>query len=180
PMIVGLVALSVALSAAFFWWLARAPEPFLPIPVLKNPVMRMGTAATSFAMSASIGLTIFVPLYFELVHQLSASDSGLALIPLAALTTPGTVVSGQVMMRRQRYKWVPIVMLLVAIAGLALLIWRPALPLVVVVGFGVAPERGTRAASSMTAATVGGMGEHAEHVFSMVFMAAAVCLALAL
>jgi EmrB/QacA subfamily drug resistance transporter len=238
PMIVGLVALSVALSAAFFWWLARAPEPFLPIPVLKNPVMRMGTAATSFAMSASIGLTIFVPLYFELVHKLSASDSGLALIPLAALTTPGTVVSGQVMLRRRRYKWVPIVMLLVAIAGLALLIWRPALPLIAVMGllgmtsiaigsvypvatvsiqnavahhqvgvamgamnffralasafavatmgsivltgFGVAPERGTRLSATMMTATADGTGAPVEHVFSLVFMAAAVCLALAL
>lgn len=238
PLIVGLIALSTGLSAAFFWWLTRAPEPFLPIPVLKNPVMRMGTAATSFAMSASIGLTIFVPLYFEFVHKLSASDSGLALIPLAALTTPGSVLSGQIMTRRQRYKWVPIVMLLVAIAGLALLIWRPALPLVVVMGllgmtsiaigsvypvatvsiqnavphhqvgvamgamnffralasafavaamgaivlagFGVAPERGTRVSASMMAATVDGMGAHAEHVFSMVFMAGAVCLALAL
>jgi predicted MFS family arabinose efflux permease len=132
PMIVGLIALSLVLSALFFWWLTQAPEPFLPIPVLANPVMRMGTAATSFAMSASIGLTIFVPLYFELVHKLSASDSGLALIPLAALTTPGSVVAGQVMMRRRRYKWVPIAMLLAAIAALALLIWRPALPLAVV------------------------------------------------
>jgi EmrB/QacA subfamily drug resistance transporter len=238
PVIAGLVGLSIVLSAGFFWWLTRVPEPFLPIPVLKNPVMRMGTAATSFAMSASIGLTIFVPLYFELVHKLSASDSGLALIPLAALTTPGTVMSGQVMMRRQRYKWVPIVMLVVAIAGLALLIWRPALPLVVVMallgitsmaigsvypvatvsiqnavprhqvgvamgamnffralssafavaamgaivlaGFGVAPEHGSRVSASMMAASVDGMGAHAEHVFSMVFVAGAVCLALAL
>ena len=49
--------------------------------MLANPVMLMGTAANSFSMGASIGLIIFVPLYYELVQHLSASDSGLALIP---------------------------------------------------------------------------------------------------
>jgi EmrB/QacA subfamily drug resistance transporter len=134
PVIVTLVVASLALTAAFSWWLTRAPEPFLPLAVLKNPVMRMGTMATAFAMAASIGLTIFVPLYFELVHHLSASDSGLALIPLAALTTPGSVLSGQVMMRRRHYKWVPIVVVGVSIAALAVLIARPALPLLPVMG----------------------------------------------
>jgi len=51
---------------------------------------------------------------------------------------------------------------------------------IVLAGFGVAPERGTRVSASMMAATVGGIGERAEHVFSMVFLAGAVCLALAL
>src|SRR5262249_31665692 len=105
-----------------------------PLAVLANPIMRTGTIATSFAMAASIGLTIFVPLYFELVHKLSASDSGLALIPLAALTTPGSILSGQVMMRRQRYKWVPFPGVAVALAALAVLILNPALPLLPVMG----------------------------------------------
>ena len=45
-------------------------------------------------------MTIFVPLYFEVVHMLSASQSGLALIPLA-LTTPGSILSGRALIRGQ-------------------------------------------------------------------------------
>ena len=71
--------------------LRRASEPFLPLTVLNNPVMRMGTASASLAMGVSIGLTIVVPMYFEVVHQLSATESGIALIPLA-LTTPGSLL----------------------------------------------------------------------------------------
>jgi MFS family permease len=78
-------------------------------------------------MGASIGLVIFVPLYYELVHRLSASDSGLALVPLA-LTTPGSILSGRAMLHMRRYKWVPVVGLAVGIVGLGLLIWQPALP----------------------------------------------------
>ncbi len=134
PAIVGLVALSLVLSLLFCWWLTRAPEPFLPIPVLANPVMRMGTAATSCAMATSIGLTIFVPLYFEIAHGLSASDSGLALVPLAALTTPGSIASGQVMLRYRRYKWLPASALAIALAALTVLIWHPMLPLAAAIG----------------------------------------------
>ena len=126
--IIALVAASGILSLGFGWRLTQAPEPFLPLSVLANPIMYMGTAANSFAMGASIGLVIFVPLYYELVHHLSASDSGLALVPLA-LTTPGSILSGRAMLHMRNYKWVPLVGLVVGIAGLGLLIWQPALAL---------------------------------------------------
>src|SRR5712671_6128281 len=126
--IVALVAGSGALALALAWRLTRAPEPFLPLSVLAEPIMYTGTAANSFAMGAAIGLVIFVPLYYELVHHLSASDSGLALVPLA-LTTPGSILSGRAMLHMRRYKWVPVVGLVVGIAGLGLLVWQPALAL---------------------------------------------------
>src|SRR5215472_1900068 len=126
--IIALLAGSGILSFAFVWRLTHAPEPFLPLSVMAEPIMYMGTAANSFAMGASIGLVIFVPLYYEFVHHLSASDSGLALVPLA-LTTPGSVLSGRAMLHMRRYKWVPLVGLAVGIVGLALLIWKPTMAL---------------------------------------------------
>lgn len=126
--IFGLIAASLVLSLLFGWRLVRAPEPFLPLSVLNNQVMRTGTTAASFAMGTSIGLTIFVPLYFEVVHKLSATESGLALIPLA-LTTPGSLLSGQAMLYWRHYKLAPIVGLVLALAALAILVWRPDLPL---------------------------------------------------
>jgi EmrB/QacA subfamily drug resistance transporter len=128
PLIVGLIGGSFVLSLLFGFRLARAPEPFLPLSVLNNPVMRMGTTAASFAMGTSIGLTIFVPLYFEVVHHLSATEAGLALIPLA-LTTPGSLLSGQAMMYWKHYKRAPVIGLSVALVVLALLVWRPDMPL---------------------------------------------------
>jgi EmrB/QacA subfamily drug resistance transporter len=126
--IIALITTSGLLSLAFAWRLTHAPEPFLPLSVMVEPIMYTGTAANSFAMGASIGLVIFVPLYYELVHHLSASDSGLALIPLA-LTTPGSILSGRAMLHMRRYKWVPVVGLVIGIVGLGLLIWQPELVL---------------------------------------------------
>ncbi|HVY57780.1 MAG TPA: MDR family MFS transporter [Xanthobacteraceae bacterium] len=130
--ILGLIAGSALLSVAFSYRLTQAPEPFLPLPVLANPIVRMGTTATSCAVGTSIGLTIFMPLYYESVHGLSASDAGLALIPIAVMTTPGSMLSGRVMMYMRHYKWVPIVGLSLAIATLAVLIVWPRAPLLVV------------------------------------------------
>ena len=76
----------------------------------------------------SIGLTIFVPLYYELVHGLSASDSGLALIPIVMMTTPGSFLSGRAMLYMNRYKWVPILLLSLAAIAVALLVLHPLMP----------------------------------------------------
>jgi hypothetical protein len=126
--ILGLVALSAVLSALFGLRLATAEEPFLPLSVLNHPVMRMGTASASLAMGTSIGLTIVVPMYFEVAHKLSATESGIALIPLA-MTTPGSLLAGQAMLYWKHYKRAPVIGLIFALIALTFLIWRPDMPL---------------------------------------------------
>jgi predicted MFS family arabinose efflux permease len=136
------VAASLALSLAFVWWLRLAPEPFLPLTVLRNPVMRAGTAATSWMLGAVLGLTVYMPLYFQVVHKLSATEAGLALIPIVVMTTPGSMVSGRSMMHLRRYKISAIVGAIIAIASLTVLCVRPAMPLygviivLTLIGFG--------------------------------------------
>ena len=128
PQVLGLIGASFVLSLLFGWRLTRAPEPFLPLTVLNNPVMRTGTASASFAMGTSIGLTIIVPLYFETVHHMTSTESGLALIPLA-LTTPGSLLAGQAMLHWKHYKRAPAIGLCFALVALSFLVWRPDLPL---------------------------------------------------
>ena len=131
PQILSLIAVSFLLSLAFGWRLARAPEPFLPLNVLNNPVMRMGTGCASLAMGVQIALTIFVPLYFEVAHGLTATESGIALIPIA-LTTPGSLLSGQAMLYWKRYKRAPVIGMWLALAAMAFLVWKPDMPLLYV------------------------------------------------
>ena len=123
-----LLLAAVVLTAAFIWWVLRAEEPFLPVAVLNNSIMRAGCCTTACTQGVSIGLTIFVPLYYELVHGLSASDSGLALIPIVMMTTPGSYLSGRAMLYMDHYKWAPIVMLSLAAASVALLVVHPLMP----------------------------------------------------
>jgi len=141
--IAALLVAAAALSLLFAWRLMCAPEPFLPLPILANPVMRMGSLCTSFSQGVVIGLTIFLPLYFEVVHKFSASDAGLALIPIVVMSTPGSILAGRGMMSLDHYKRVPIICLSLSIAALALLVWKPAMPplavaaVLTVVAFGI-------------------------------------------
>jgi EmrB/QacA subfamily drug resistance transporter len=128
PPIAALLLAAAVLLIGFTWRLTRAPEPFLPLPVLANPVMRMGTVCTSFSQGVVIGLTIFLPLYFEVVHKFSASDSGLALIPIVVMSTPGSILAGRAMMSLNHYKRVPLICLSCSITALSLLVWNPAMP----------------------------------------------------
>jgi EmrB/QacA subfamily drug resistance transporter len=124
PQIIALLVLSLVLSLAFGWRLATAAEPFLPLTVLNNPVMRTGTASASLAMGVQIGLTIIIPMYFEVVHHLSATESGIALIPIA-LTTPGSLLSGQAMLYWKHYKRAPTIGLCFALLAETYLVWQP-------------------------------------------------------
>ena len=126
--IAALILASAVLSVLFVWRLLRASEPFLPLPILANPVMRMGTVCTSFSQGVVIGLTIFLPLYYEVVHKFTASDSGLALIPIVVMSTPGSILAGRAMMVLTHYKRVPVFGLVCSIAALSVMVWNPATP----------------------------------------------------
>ena len=141
--VLGLFALSVALWICFILRLRAAPEPFLPLNILANKVARMGTLLSACNVSSMIGLTIFVPLYFESVMGLSSSASGLALIPLMVVSNLGAVFSGRSLAWVRHYKRLPMAGLTISIASLASLAWNPlqTLPVVLLhlaaVGIGI-------------------------------------------
>ena len=83
----------------------------------------MGTLSAFFGMGTYIGLTIYMPVYFETVSGLSASNSGLALIPLMIGTVCGATLSGRVMLHMENYKQLPMWGLAGAMAGVAVLIF---------------------------------------------------------
>jgi EmrB/QacA subfamily drug resistance transporter len=121
PVIMAMVGASVALALAFVWHARNADEPFLPLSLMGGTVVPYAMAAGGCAMGAMIGLTVHLPLYYEVVYHLSASEAGLALIPLAAVSTGGAAIAGQTMVHARHYKRVAIVGTAVAaLAGAAL------------------------------------------------------------
>jgi sugar phosphate permease len=96
-------------AGAFIWRITHEDEPFLPVAIFLNKIARRASTASACAMGTSIGLTIFMPLYFQLVHGYSPSDAGLALIPIVVMNVPGALLAGRVMMYFRKYKWLPVV-----------------------------------------------------------------------
>src|SRR5450631_630555 len=125
-----LLLTSAILWGLFAWRLLATVEPFLPLAVLGNPVVRCAALAGACAMATLVGMTIFVPLYFEVVLHLSASQSGMALIPLMGATVALSTVTGRLLMHMTHYKRLALAGLMVAL--LALAIWPAAMPTVLV------------------------------------------------
>lgn len=116
--IIGLLASSALFWVLFAIRLKLAAEPLISADLLQNKVVGYGTAAAFFGMGVFIGLTIYIPIFLEGAYGLTASRSGLALVPVMIGTVVGATFSGRVMIHVRHYKRVPIVGLLFAIASL--------------------------------------------------------------
>ncbi|WP_024512479.1 MDR family MFS transporter [Bradyrhizobium sp. ARR65] len=108
PAILAMVGAGVALALAFVWQAGRTDEPFLPLSLIGGSVVPYGLVTSGCALGAMIGLTVHLPLYYEVVYHLSASEAGLGLIPLAAISTLGAATAGRTMARVKHYKRVAI------------------------------------------------------------------------
>jgi EmrB/QacA subfamily drug resistance transporter len=124
--ILGLLMGSCALWLLFALRVATAPEPFIPLAILREPVVGAIAAAGFCSVGVIIGLSIFLPLYFELVLGFTPSGSGTALIVFLAAATVGSFAAGRLMIRTAHYKRVPAGGLLLGIAMLAVFAARPA------------------------------------------------------
>jgi MFS family permease len=124
--ILGLFAASAVGWVLFGLRLATAAEPFIPLSVLGNSVVRNGVTSVFFAVGSLVGLSVFIPLYFEAILGLSAAGSGIALIALMGGTVVGATIAGRIMMHYTHYKRTGLAGLAVATIVMAVLAIWPA------------------------------------------------------
>jgi predicted MFS family arabinose efflux permease len=122
PVIVGLALLAVASVAFFCLAETRAAEPVLPLHVFRNRNFTLSSAMSFLVGLMLFGALTFLPLYQQTVQHLSATGSGLMLIPMMFGSMVTTILAGQVTTRAGRYKIFPILGGLGMIAGLLLLL----------------------------------------------------------
>jgi EmrB/QacA subfamily drug resistance transporter len=121
----GTVALAlggVALAVGFVARERRAPEPVLPLRLFANPVLR-AAAGINFTSGLLLWCGIFfVPLFVQEVSGVSASSSGVVLVPLMFGAAFGTLVTGRLVARNGRYRAWPIVGSVMMTVAVALLV----------------------------------------------------------
>ena len=107
--IMGLGAVAVAATAGFIAAERRAAEPVIPLHVFRNRNFSL-VAAMSFLLGLALfGAITFLPLYQQTVQHLSATQSGLMLIPLLIGSTVTALIAGRITTRTGRYKALPII-----------------------------------------------------------------------
>ncbi len=119
--IVGLASVGVLAVAAFIVWEGRAQEPILPMRLFSNSIFSVSSALGFLTGVALFGGVIFLPLFLQIVSGVSATSSGLLLLPLTAGIVTGSVGSGRIISHTGRYRVWPIGGLGTATVGMFLL-----------------------------------------------------------
>jgi MFS family permease len=124
PPILALFALAAAVGLMFVRRLTTAPEPLIPIAILRNRDVRFATGAHAFGWSSIVGLNIFLPQYLQNVIGLTPTAAGLTLIIFMIALNISAGACGQVIGRVVHYKALPMAGLAVSIAALLVLSWN--------------------------------------------------------
>jgi EmrB/QacA subfamily drug resistance transporter len=119
--LVGLAVLAAVLLGAFVLIERRAAEPILPLRLFRDRVFSTASGISFVAGLSLFGTVTYMPLYLQTVRGSSPTASGLELLPLMGGALLTSVVSGQLISRRGRYRMFPIVGSALASAGLLLL-----------------------------------------------------------
>jgi len=86
PTVVAGLVIGVACLAAFPWWESRTPYPMMPLHIFAARNFAVGNLATVFLYAAvSVG-TLIVALFLQETAGLSATEAGLATLPLPVLS----------------------------------------------------------------------------------------------
>lgn len=80
------------------------PHPLFDLSVFALPTFRLSSVAAFFYGPAFLGAVAFLPLYLQVVKGVSASQSGVTVLPLTLGVVVGSVGGGQLLARTGRYK----------------------------------------------------------------------------
>jgi EmrB/QacA subfamily drug resistance transporter len=98
-----------------------APEPILPLELFRLQIFTVANIISFVSGIAMFGALAFLPQYLQLVHGVSATESGLLLLPLLAGLLVMSISSGRYISRTGRFRWFPLAGTILVTVGLILL-----------------------------------------------------------
>ncbi len=146
PTVGGFIIVALVGIVLFAWAETRAKEPIIPLRLFRLRTYSSSMVSSFFASFAFFGAIVFLPRWFQFVHGFSPTDSGLAALPLMVGLIFSSIVSGLIVSRTGRYKWLvvgSIVLMGIASALMTQLTATTPLPMVwawmFISGLGVGP-----------------------------------------
>jgi len=135
PRILGLAAAAALALAGFVLVERRTREPLLPLDLFTNPVVAITSAVGCLAGVVLFGSIVFLPLFLQVAKGMSATNSGLLVLPLMLGVLVASIASGRLVTRSGRYKLFPIVgTALMAVAFWLLSLLRVGTPAPLIIG----------------------------------------------
>jgi EmrB/QacA subfamily drug resistance transporter len=140
PEVMSLLAAAVVVLAVFFLVERRVGQPIVPFNLFRNNVFAVSVLVAFFSSLGMFGTIVFVPLLYQDVLAVSATNSGQLLTPMMLGLIVFSTLAGQVMTRVRHYRFIGTAGVALMIVGLLLLTqvgvstsqWRVTLDIVVV------------------------------------------------
>ena len=103
-----MLATSLMLLGAFVWREFFASEPILPMSLFKNPIFTVSSAISFLVGLAMFGAIIFMPVFLQIVQNVTPTQAGLKMLPMMAGMASASFTVGRLTSRLGRYKVFPI------------------------------------------------------------------------
>jgi EmrB/QacA subfamily drug resistance transporter len=121
PVILALLAGTVAGTAGFVLVERRTAEPIIPMGLFKDRNFKLSTLAGLLVSVAMFGSLGYMPTYLQMATGATATEAGLLMIPMMAAMLLSSMLSGILVSRTGRYKWMPVAGSVVMLGSLVLL-----------------------------------------------------------
>jgi EmrB/QacA subfamily drug resistance transporter len=121
PVVGGLIAAGLLITALFVWVESRAADPIVPLQLFRNRSFTISVIAMFMASMAFFAPVVFLPRWFQVVGGASATQSGYQILALLGGLIISAVLSGQIVARTGRYKMLAFGAPVVLAIGLLLL-----------------------------------------------------------
>jgi len=118
---IGLLVVGLILLVAFWMVEQRSPEPVLAPALFRNRVFASASAIGFVVGFAMFGALTFLPLYFQDVHGVSPTNSGLRLLPMMIGLFGASITVGNIVSKGHRYRPYPIAGTAIMTVGIGLL-----------------------------------------------------------
>jgi len=119
--IIVLFAVTVVFGGLFVLAERHAVEPIIPMHLFRKRNFVLTTVAALVIAIAMFGAIGYMPTYLQMTTGGSATKSGLMLLPMVGGLLVTSIASGQIVSRTGRYKWAPILSMVVTALGVFLL-----------------------------------------------------------
>jgi EmrB/QacA subfamily drug resistance transporter len=121
PVTIGLGGASLVMAGVFVWWETKAEEPIVPMRLFDNEIVRVIVPMMIVMGSMMFGASSFLPLFLQAVDGVSATQSGLLLLPMMVGVMISSISTGRITAITGRYKLWPIIGTALATLGTILL-----------------------------------------------------------
>jgi EmrB/QacA subfamily drug resistance transporter len=119
--VLGLLGMAIVLLVAFYFTERRVEHPIVPFELFRRNVFAVPALIAFFSAIGMFGAIVFVPLVYQGVLGVSASNSGQLLTPMQLAVVVTATATGVLLARVPRYRFVGTAALAAMIIGLGLL-----------------------------------------------------------